>query len=639
MRISAIYVEDYYLFNSPYTANLGGEYLYTIKESRNEFFITRKKNENFIENFFDGSGKLKNISAIVGENGVGKTTTLIEIIQMIKKKMHGLVIIEDDDQIFFYSTSSNYKIISPGFKLLPFKDEIETVYYSPFLDFKNGLEGIDLSYDNILYEDLYDIHRRYEANNRINPSDRLKRSNDERILSFLKSDLKESVQEFLELPTDDRYRITFTRYEIDANDEEVNFDNTPMDFRPFLNELYQKIRKEASVINSHNRQDDTSIFYMQKELFKNYILMDIFCLLVKLMEQKNTYLSEGHFEVKPMGPSQKNIQESPAIMSLEYWLQNYFYRGSHTKKPLPHKEVLDLVCYLYNYIDSIEYSKENKIMDWSDQSLFLEEQDLNELITLNRNLLSALPKYYLKRGKDSGYEFEPLRNIQNFINLEFSNRKLSTGETALLNLFSRIHQYFSRNIIYGSTKKKYPFYLFLLDEADMGFHPKWKRHYINQIRKFFIDFSTKIGCESQIILTTHDPISLSDLPQNNITFLTKNGNSRQALDDTSMIKTTFAANITDLFAHAFFMDDLIGDFAKEKINWVLSLLDEKNREDIDSGTKKSINSIIQMIDEPLLRYKLREMYYEKFPDDLEKESAKQQIKELARRSGLNINII
>lgn len=637
MTIAAIFTESNFILDTPYTTNLGGQYIYTIKQSGTRFFITREKNEHFVPNFFDEAGRLGNISAIVGENGVGKTTSLIEVILMIKQKRRGLVIIEDKDQTFYYSSSTHYKISSPGIKILKYQDEIETVYYSPFLDFKNELEGVDLSYDNILQEDLHDINNRYEANSSINPSDRLKRANDERILSFLKSDLKDSVQKFLELPTDDYYRVTFTRYEIDADGYEVKFDNTPLDFRPFLNELYKKIRREASEINKSNRSNEDVIFKMQKDLFKNYILMDVFCLLVKLMEQKNTYLSEGHFVKNSFGPPTKNIQESPAINSLEFWLNNYFYRGSHTKTPLPDKEVLELLHYLYNYIDGIEYNNKshNPLISWDLQSLFFEEKDLNKVISLNRNLLTALPKYYLMMSKDAGYDFEPLRNIQNFINLEFSKRKLSTGETALLNLFSRINEYFDRNIVKGNTKKKYTNYLFLLDEADMGFHPKWKRHYINQLRKFFIFFAEKINCEVQIILTTHDPISLSDLPKNNITFLTKDVNNSKSILESSLVKTTFAANITDLFANAFFMDELIGEFAKEKINWVLALLD--NKKVINSADKDSITAIIEMIDEPLLKYKIREMYYEKFPDDLDKENARQQIREIASRSGLDIN--
>jgi len=89
---------------------------------------------------------------------------------------------------------------------------------------------------------------------------------------------------------------------------------------------------------------------------------------------------------------------------------------------------------------------------------------------------------------------------------------------------------------------------------------------------------------------------------------------------------TFGANISDLLADSFFVEDsLIGDFAKDKINKVIDwLTDEDKKEDADGYYKV----LIELIDEPIVQSKLNEMYKEKMPTRIRLKLIEEKINEL-----------
>lgn len=165
---------------------------------------------------------------------------------------------------------------------------------------------------------------------------------------------------------------------------------------------------------------------------------------------------------------------------------------------------------------------------------------------------------------------------------------LSSGEMKLLNLFSRIYDCcITHSRKFGSDKTS----VFLLDEAEMGFHPEWQLSYVKLLNKFMsaMHRATNINWDFQIIITTHHPISLSDVPSSCVTFLenVKSENGEYSTNYRGNIFETFGANVFDLFRNSFFMKNgLIGEFAKKKIHDINSRLDEDKDVDI-----KEINMI------------------------------------------------
>jgi len=262
--------------------------------------------------------------------------------------------------------------------------------------------------------------------------------------------------------------------------------------------------------------------------------------------------------------------------------------------------------------------------------------------------------------------------------LEFyPNKRLSFGEKSLLSFFSSLFE-FTLNTHYHDRRKKD--YLLLLDETDLGYHPLWKRKFISALVRVTPILFSRLEYDSkevsgkkaekgnpniQIIVSTHDPLTLSDIPNNHITYLNKIGDKTIILSQEEKPKHSFGANITDLLADSFFIEDgLIGDFSRFKIDEVLKWLnykileDEVNdlqesskdiievenierqislkKEELDTfgGSVKDLTpeycqSIINIVDEPLLHNSLQEMYDMVYSD----RTSLDLIKDYARKLG------
>ena len=269
--------------------------------------------------------------------------------------------------------------------------------------------------------------------------------------------------------------------------------------------------------------------------------------------------------------------------------------------------------------------------------------------------------------------------------IEFKpDKKLSYGEKSLLNLFSSLNEFTIRKNNDLRLKENY---ILLLDEADLGFHPLWKKKFVSAITKVIPLIFKKLNDDIdknkfpdleerkvQIILTTHDPLTLSDIPNYNITYIKKIPNAIDSeisliLKENDKPNKSFGANITDLIADSFFINDgLIGDFAKNKINETIEWLNFKKIELEIKNLKESATSketqnkkiidakvnelsilkeiiknndpvyhqkFISIIDEPIIKTKLMEMYSEVFEEKdkyLEKE-----LQKLAKKLGYDIS--
>lgn len=195
-----------------------------------------------------------------------------------------------------------------------------------------------------------------------------------------------------------------------------------------------------------------------------------------------------------------------------------------------------------------------------------------------------------------------------FLGIDFP--RFSSGEKLFLSQFARYYQV--------SQKPIYDNLIFLIDEGEIGMHPQWQKEYLNRLLttlpKIFKDKNI------QIILTSHSPFLVSDLPKENIIFLEKGENGKCKVSKLQDRKETFGANIHTLFTDSFFMSGgLIGEFAKGKIQKTLQWLNEDGKEDADHHKK-----IIEMLGEPIIKQKLLDMYNAKMGIDAELERLKQQ---------------
>ena len=217
-------------------------------------------------------------------------------------------------------------------------------------------------------------------------------------------------------------------------------------------------------------------------------------------------------------------------------------------------------------------------------------------------------------------------------NEEYNFLSLSSGEQEYLKILTNF-SYTMKHYVEGQNN------IILFDEIELSMHPNWQKKLINNLDIILKSFKKK-NTYTNIIITSHSPFILSDLPKENVIFLDKLDDKTQEKYPNLVIGdlkkgncinvskhiniSPFGANIHTLLAHGFFMEDgLMGEFAKSKINEVIDNLQEKSQ----SLSQKQIKSIVATIGEPFLQTKLEQMYNEKFDlDDELEELQKQQEK-------------
>ena len=171
---------------------------------------------------------------------------------------------------------------------------------------------------------------------------------------------------------------------------------------------------------------------------------------------------------------------------------------------------------------------------------------------------------------------------------------LSSGEKNIL----KILLYLSQNV----QNLENDLTIFL-DEPDNTIHPNWQKRLLNNIIKIVCKNTQK---RINLIITSHSPFILSDLPKENIIFLEKGVQKKPF----KVNEQTFGANIHTLLSDGFFMKDgLMGEFAKEKINDVYKFLTDRES---NVKTKEEAQNIINLIGEPLIKRQLEDIYSRKF---------------------------
>lgn len=209
---------------------------------------------------------------------------------------------------------------------------------------------------------------------------------------------------------------------------------------------------------------------------------------------------------------------------------------------------------------------------------------------------------------------------------------LSSGEKAMLDMYSRIYDTLITNHQHDSNYR-WPT-LFVFDEAEIGFHPEWQRQYVKNITAFLEDMARQASALNreyyndapdfhyQIILTSHSPVILSDIPRESAIML-RRGNDRLTSNVSESRQQTFGTNIFELYRDSFFMEGgLVGEFAQEYIHGLSEEIDglqnpaaveiENLRKRIDLIGDKNIREyLIEQLEPKMVREALIEDYQQR----------------------------
>lgn len=204
---------------------------------------------------------------------------------------------------------------------------------------------------------------------------------------------------------------------------------------------------------------------------------------------------------------------------------------------------------------------------------------------------------------------------------------LSSGEQNLLDLFSRLYDalVISPSKFANVDSKR----LVLLDEAEIGFHPDWQRKYIDLILQFLQTLVlVRPGEGFQVLISTHSPILLSDIPSCCVNYLERDSNGIVHVLEREDVKETFATNVFEQYRDSFFMrDGLIGEFARKKLIAVQDTIEE-------AGITDETLKVIGMIGDVRIKEYLMQKIA-KQDIDAEIDYYKGKIEELKRRKTQN----
>lgn len=200
--------------------------------------------------------------------------------------------------------------------------------------------------------------------------------------------------------------------------------------------------------------------------------------------------------------------------------------------------------------------------------------------------------------------------------------EFSSGEMRLIELFSRLNSKLIQIELEGYTSV-----ILVLDEYEEHLHPEWARKFLSYLISFLTTFK---ALKIQLVLTTHSPYLVSDLPRGNVVLI--ENNQKTSKRETRKSKYGLASNYYDIMQDSFFLDDTVGEFAKSKIDECITEInsirceyenlnitaqkeDEEFKDDQDLDfyliplieRLKSVSKIVDLIDDQFIRGQLDRM--------------------------------
>lgn len=189
---------------------------------------------------------------------------------------------------------------------------------------------------------------------------------------------------------------------------------------------------------------------------------------------------------------------------------------------------------------------------------------------------------------------------------EIPYRMFSSGEKQFLQVVGAVMYHLKNIDSIASTEIRYKNINLILEEIELYFHPEWQRKWVWNLMKMLRGVSYKYIENVNIILVTHSPFVLSDIPKTNVLFL------KSGTPNYEMQMNTFGANIHSLLKNGFFLPGLpMGEFAHRKIDGFYADVNSANKKVVERYDE--LQADIMQIGEPVLRGELLKMLCDLYP--------------------------
>ncbi len=221
------------------------------------------------------------------------------------------------------------------------------------------------------------------------------------------------------------------------------------------------------------------------------------------------------------------------------------------------RELLSIDNRDYRYaIDIVKYLEAisaKYFIDYSTIEVFPEKT--------RNNVLDKLMKTLDESSRDKENH---IINHKYYLKTEFKG--ISSGEARMIDIFAMLY-----NSINFSKHAKNSTCVLLLDEPDIGFHPEWSREFIEKLTNFLkSDMMNKYNYH--IIISTHSPIMVSDVPTQCIHCISKNSEGKVEVKESR--KYGLISGINDVLIDTFFADSLFGSFGEKYVKQIINQMKE-----------------------------------------------------------------
>ncbi|MFX4230841.1 AAA family ATPase [Aliarcobacter butzleri] len=565
--------------------------------------LTINENKDYVSIFPDNI----NVTAIVGENGSGKTNTIEAIISLLDT-IKNTTKYEKEKLFLVYFFDNKYFVKSININLERINNQtIEnldlennkcfSIYFNYTLDVLQNQKTkfVNLYHRKDNYETPITMLPNKKGNN-INIED-IEYHTQNAIVDFgIKEDKKFSQIKDFFIP--DKIKIELDKYKIIPTIEEIKVSD-------FFSQIMENIQ------NNTNLYDDIS-YIVEEEISNAY----------------NNSDTTSDFKILGLKTDvERFLKNSEKLKLLENNIEKYSKDDWKTITKL----------YLISKLKLIDISstKDKKIEELiKNDGIFEKKIKENEERLLENTKGKTAWEFYQKLSKlnEKPFNFKEekisIKDNENFVKVlpSFLKCEIFDEKDVSFNSLSYGQKFmmrFAYNLIYQlnkikeiKNKQKYTSVNLLLDEIEQGLHPDWQKRFINFLNQVLNQFKNSL--KFNIIITSHSPFIISDLPKENVIFLEKDKQSGLCKNVTKdMELKTFGANIHTLLSDGFFMSDgLMGEFAKNKIEEIKKFYDfiQKFKSKINAkekikkrvkkyylNKKERFNHIQSIIGEPFLQ--------------------------------------
>ncbi|MFA9239168.1 MAG: AAA family ATPase [Candidatus Paceibacteria bacterium] len=514
-----------------------------------------------------------NITAIVGENGTGKSSLIKLILMLIfYKKYNSISYYENEINILKQELENKalFLIINTinGYKKVCLNTDINndriteidnanidfySIYFSYMLDTLQNKKDYWMwnlyhksdNYETPILFTPNKFHKDFLQNS-INLDD-IEYVNINHSIKFYKKNIETKINDFfnpnrIKLYSDNPWLI-----------QEVKFD------------FFGKVAEKFSKLNNKIEKNESAKYYENLEK-KLKALKD----LENQRQYKELNLLYIAFKILSSAKSSFQIE---IYDSVDKWFSEKLYEDDFFK------EGITLIESNINKIfidDTVKYNNEkiNDCIEFHKNDSDSKEEILNKL--LNREILELSAFEDISIILIPWLSLELLENNKSFNSLSGGQKLFFTFMVNMMDEVSNLIQV-----------EEYKTINLFLDEVESSYHPNWQKKFIKNISNALRNIDLK-GKKINIFFSTHSPFILSDLPKENVIFLEKDEKTGNGANTTEKMKdfNTFGANIHTLLSHGFFMKDgLMGEFAKDKIQSIIKYNEDIEKKEIIEADK------------------------------------------------------